>query len=219
MNIKQKIVALGAILMVILVAGCTSQTQEIDNSEEIEVLETTIDFLEAENKANIEFFKDYSIALVNIHIAIDKLNLANINYNKFDEYIREDEYYYDIAEGYLIASKEQILEAKELSEKAKIKLDKIKDNAPDSFFQGEIENRIKHNDALMEMLDNFYKTVNYYSKAFYEHNNGSEEKTLEYFEKGDEYTVKVNANIKEFADIQDDIDLYWEQDWYVEFLG
>jgi len=166
---------------------------------------------------NIIFFKEYSIALNNINIALGDLSLAIGNLDTGNYYIQTKEYYYDSAVIYYDVGKEQVLDAKELINKAKTKLQTLKDNAPNSFFQEDVNNRIEQTDALILVGNSLYSLLDYERQQLYEINYGSETKATEYYNKYTALIPLYNNHLKILSDVQNKIDLYWDQDWYVTF--
>lgn len=171
-----------------------------------------------QNEKNINFFKEYTIALNNIYVGSSYIALANINLEKFNGYISDDEgYYYDFAEPLASLGKEQATKSKDYLTKAKTKLEAIKDKAPNEFFKEEVSMRIEQTNALILNSNQIYSLLDYAKQQLYEINYGSKSKATEYHVKYNSLIEEVNTNLKNLSDIQNKIDLYWDQDWYVTF--
>ncbi len=111
------------------------------------------------------------------------------------------------------------MDGKELANKAKTKLQKILNNPPNLFFQKDVENRIEQTAVLINVLDVHYQMIDYAVKELYEVNYGSDAKADEYFDKYNDLIPRYNDLLQDFSDVNNRIDLEWDQDWYVEFQG
>ncbi|MCX6710127.1 MAG: hypothetical protein NTV63_04230 [Candidatus Woesearchaeota archaeon] len=165
----------------------------------------------------LNFFKEYSIALNNIHVASGLDVEANLNLDAGNSYTETEEYYYEFAIPYYDTGKEQVLDAKELLNKAKSKLQNLQSNAPNSFFQSDVEDRIEQVDALISVSNDLYSLLDYQKQQLYEVNYGSESKATEYNNKYNALVPEFNNRLKKLSEIQNRIDLNWDQDWYPTF--
>ncbi len=169
------------------------------------------------NTDTVDFLKDYSITLVHIHRAISYLGLSNLNLQAGDDYVYSGEYNYVDAERIYDKGKEYALDSKELLIKAKRKLREIEDKAPNSFFKQEIKNRVDHINELLSNADILYSMIDYAERSTYEINYGTESKSIEYDKNYNDLIPKYNSNLKKLSDIENIIDLEWDQDWYSTF--
>ncbi len=165
-----------------------------------------------------EFIKQYAIVLNNIHRAMAYYDLSNLNLIAAQEYSQGD-YVYAYATPLYDEAKEQSAVAAELLNKAKVKLSTIQNNAPNSFLKEDVTNRIKQVDAWLIVGKNFFSLIDYSAKELYEINHGSEAKATEYFNKYNEMEPITLENTKKLSEIQNEIDIHWDQDWYISFQG
>ena len=192
-----------AIVLVILIAFLTySYVQNKSNNLEEE---------------SINFFKEYSIALNNIHVASNLFNTASINLDVGTYYAQAKDYSYEYAISYFDLGKKQSLDARELLIKTKMKLQNMRGTVQNSFVKDDILNRIKQAESLVSVNDDLYLLIDYQGKQLYEVNYGSESMAVEYKNKYDELIPSYNDKLKNLTEIQNKIDLYWDQDWYPEF--
>jgi exonuclease VII small subunit len=165
----------------------------------------------------LNFFKEYSVALNNIHVASGLFDIASLNLDAGNSYVETGEYYYEFAIDYYDTGKEQVLDAKELLNKAKTKLQNLQNNAPNSFFQEDVEKRIEQADSLISVSNDLYSLLDYQKQQLYEINYGSESKATEYYNKYNTLIPEFNNKLKKLSEIQNQIDLNWDQDWYPTF--
>ncbi len=177
----------------------------------------TLNQFSSSQEETLNFFKEYSIALNNIHIASGFLDIALLNLNAGNSYVETGEYYYEFAIDYYDTGKEQVLDAKELLNKAKTKLQNLQTNAPNSFFQEDVEKRIEQADSLISVSNDLYSLLDYQKQQLYEINYGSESKATEYYNKYNALIPEFNNKLKKLSEIQNQIDLNWDQDWYPTF--
>ena len=165
------------------------------------------------------FLKDYTIALVNIHRAITYLDLAIVNLEYGTDYVLNfpEEYEYGTAAAIFDQGMEQAADSKDLLLRGKTKLDAVKDDAPSPLFQQDIELRIQQADALLIVTENVHDLLRNTEREVYETNYGTPEMTQEYNDKFNEVTDEYNSNLKKLSDVQQKIDLLWDQDWYPAF--
>lgn len=211
-------------IVVILLVGATyfitsiylnsSYQTQISNINQ--TYQTQINFIQEQN---LNFFKEYSVALNNIHIASSYSDLANVNLNKLNEYTAPNGtgYVYEFAVLFADLGKEQATKSKDYLTKAKTKLGKIKDSAPNEFFKEEISGRIEQVNLLIIYADQSYNLLDYAKQQLYEVNYGSQTKATEYWDKYNTLIPESNANLKKLSDIQNKIDIQWDQDWYPTF--
>jgi hypothetical protein len=165
----------------------------------------------------LNFFKEYSVALNNIYVASGLFDIASLNLDAGYSYVQTEEYYYDFAIPYYDTGKEQVLDAKELLNKAKSKLQNLQTNAPNSFFESDVKDRIEQVDALISVSNDLYSLFDYQKQQLYEVNYGSESKATEYHNKYNALIPEYNEKLKKLSDVQNRIDLNWDQDWYPTF--
>jgi len=165
----------------------------------------------------LNFFKEYSIALNNIHVASGLFDIASLNLNAGNSYVETGEYYYEFAIDYYDTGKEQVLDAKELLNKANSKLQNLQTNAPNSFFESDVKDRIEQVDALISVSNYLYSLLDYQKQQLYEVNYGSKSKATEYYNKYNALVPEFNNKLKRLSEIQNRIDLNWDQDWYPTF--
>ena len=236
---KKVVLFVAVLLVVVFVSGCT--TGQITNNEEtptqqerdisflnqqkasleqeVTTLQEKIASLHKENEDNIEFFRKYSIALNNIHVAFQYLDLAKATFDIVNDYVLSGEYYYDGATPLYDGAIEYVLDAKELTIKAKTGLQKILNDAPNQFFREDVENRIEQATILIGVSDIFHQQINYIINELYEINYGSEAKADEYLDKANDLIPRYNSLLKDLSEVSNKIDLEWDQDWYDEFQG
>jgi hypothetical protein len=201
MNKKIKTISIHLIIVIVLITSTyfiTAQTVSTQDSD-------------------TEFFSEYIISVNNIHVAIENIDLALANEDVFTFYT-DGEYYYDSALIYTTGGKEQILEAKQLLEKADSKLKEVESNAPNTFFAEDVVNRLEQIEALFLVADDTYALLDYSEKELYEVNYGSDVKAADYHSQYNDRIETTNINLKKLSDIDNKIDLAWDQDWYPEFL-
>jgi len=168
-------------------------------------------------ESTLNFFKEYSVVLNNIHVASGLFDIANLNLDAGNSYTKTGEYYYEFAIPYFDTGKEQVLDAKELLNKAKSKLQNPQTNAPNSFFESDVKDRIEQVDALISVSNDLYSLLDYQKQQLYEVNYGSESKATEYYNKYNALVPEFNNRLKKLSEIQNRIDLKWDQDWYPTF--
>lgn len=210
------------IVTVLLVSGCVQDVQEEQKPDTtIQDLETRISDLQAsvgtcnqDKEDNIDFLKEYSIALNNFHVAFSYLELAVANRDYGNYYAQTEEYYYDTAMSYYDTCKEQTNDAREMLNKAERKLNSITGNAPDEFFAKELDNRIEQTVILTRFADSSYDLCDFAALQIYELAYGDEEKATEYFEKYNDEIYVHNDILRNLSTINNEIDIEWDQDWY-----
>ncbi len=169
-------------------------------------------------KDDTEFFNNYVIAINDYHVADSYFELAVINLENANWYTETD-YYYDTAINYIDLGKDQTGEAKQLLLHAKSKLDILKDIPPNEFYREEINNRIEQTDILLDLNNQYYLLLDYMSKSLYEINYGSETEATRYHLLYNDLIPEINENMQKLSDISQEIDLAWDEDWYVLFEG
>jgi hypothetical protein len=221
MKNKQQI-ALFIILAILLIAGTYFVTSfYLDNQVNLqkEQCNSQVNSINSKNEQNINFFREYSIALNNIHVGTSYTDIARVNLHKLNDYVSSNDtrYIYIFAEDIANLGKEQATESKDYLIKAKNKLETIKNNAPNNFFKEDVSNRIEQTDALITYADQTYNLLDYSIKQLYEINYGSKSTATEYWNKYNALILELNSNLKKLSDIQNRIDLNWDQDWYPTF--
>lgn len=225
---------ISGILLVLLIAGYkeikTYETKYNQSQLEIEQLnnevqekngqiETLQNQINTLREDNINFLNEYSIVLNNIHIASSYYDLASLNLDRGTEYIETQEYYYEFATPFFDTAKGFILDAKELFNKADMKLQNIQKDAPNSFFEEDIKNRIEQVDKFLISSDNIFILIDYKAKELYEINYGSPTKAKEYYNKYNNQVIVANSDLRKLSDVSNKIDREWDQDWYPTFQG
>jgi vacuolar-type H+-ATPase subunit I/STV1 len=202
------------------------QEQLDKNTAKVSLLQTQRDTLKsqianltAEKDSNLDFLKDYSTSLINIHRAMSYIDLASANLASGNEYVATGEYYYNFAIPFYDVGKEQVLDAKELLNKAKIRLKSVESKSPNDFYKKDVENRIKQVDALLSVSDSLYDLLDYQGKQLYEVNYGSESKATDFLNRYNNLIPKYNSQLEQLGKVHDSIDLEWDQDWYASFQG
>jgi hypothetical protein len=127
------------------------------------------------------------------------------------------EYYYEFAAPIADLGKEQATQSKDYLNRAKNKLENIKDKAPSEFYKEDVSNRIEQTNALIIYSNQLYLLLDYAKQQTYEINYGSKPKATEYWQKSNTIIPEFNANLKKLSDIQNKIDIAWDQDWYPAF--
>ena len=168
---------------------------------------------------NLNFFKDYSVALNDIHRGSSYGDLASINLNRLNDYTtpKSTGYVYSYASNLADLGKGQAAKAKEYLAKSKSKLEAIKNSAPNNFFKEDVSNRIEQANYLIIYADQYYTLLDYTKQQLYEINYGSQAKAAEYLNKYNSLVLDVNVNLKKLSDIQNKIDVQWSQEWYPTF--
>jgi len=165
-------------------------------------------------KGNIDFFNDYVIAINDYHIASEDFDLAGVNLNTGNWYIETGEYYYEFAIDYYDKAKEQLMDSKEFLTHAKLKLEVIKDDSPNQFYDKEITNRLEQIDILFDLVNQYYLLNDHMSKQLYEINYGSETEATRYFNLYNDLILEINDNLQKHNNISQKIDLAWDSNWY-----
>ncbi|MFH1849246.1 MAG: hypothetical protein ABH879_03590 [archaeon] len=173
--------------------------------------------LDTQLTKNFVFLREYSIATNNIHVASSYFELGSTNLNTGNFYVLTEGYYYEVAISFYEAGKRPVLDAKELLTKAIVKLENIEEDAPNSFFKEDVKNRIEQARLLLASCDNLYSLLDYEGQHLYEVNFGTAAKATEYFNRYNSVVTDYNSNLKTLSDIQNKIDLNWDQDWYPTF--
>ncbi len=168
---------------------------------------------------SIEFMKDYTTAVINIHVAINNINLANANLIRTNEYV-QGEYVYEYAKDVYGLGKDQINDAKQYLLKARDRLERIENNAPNEFFKVDVSNRLRQVEILISISDLTYSLLDNSEKQIYEVNYGSTLKAEDYLDEYNNVLVpQSNDKFRELSDIQNEIDKHWDQNWYPTFRG
>ena len=178
-----------------------------------------IDIESRQNQQNIDFFNDYVVAVNDYHVADSYFDLANVNLDNGIWYSGTEGYYYEFAIDYLEIARGQLTDAKELLAHSKVRLESIRDKAPNQFYKDEVQNRIEQNEIMFSIINKYYSLVDYMDKQLYEVNYGSEAEATRYFNMYNELIVESNEDLASLSDISQGIDLAWDQDWYVLFEG
>ncbi len=164
-----------------------------------------------------EFFNDYIIAVNDYHTASSFHDLAGANLDTVNWYTQTEDYYQDTAINYITTGKDQSGDCKELLLHAENKLNNLKDNAPNEFYNTEINNRIEQAKILSELCDQTLQLLEYTRLQLEEINYGSETEAIRYYNLYGDLIPEFNENLKNLSDISQEIDLAWDQDWYVLF--
>lgn len=211
------------LISVLLISGCiqegTGKSETEIQQDKISSLETSLSTCNQKAEDNEDFIEEYTISIINIQTAISNLELANGNLLFGNWYTSTEEYYYEDGESYFLTCKEQVNDAKELVNKAKSKLEKIKEKAPNEFFADDVEYRLEQISTLAAILNIYNNLCDYSNSQLYEINYGSEEKAEEYFNEYNEQIPVLNSNFESLSEVQNQIDLHWDQDWYAEYIG
>jgi hypothetical protein len=168
---------------------------------------------------NINFFKEYSIALNDIASGSSDTDFANVNLDKLNDYASPNGtgYIYELAVPFADLGKDQATKSKDYLVKAKAKLEGIKNNAPNDFFKEDVSNRMEQTDLLIIYANQTYNLLDYEKQELYEINYGSQTKATEYWNKYNALIIEFNSNLKQLSDVQNKIDMKWDQDWYPTF--
>jgi len=158
--------------------------------------------------------KEYIIAINNINLAYSSIGEADIYHNIANKYTQSSDYYYEEVTDMYKYAKEKILKSQETLKKSKLKLKEIEPKFKDDFLKEEIKNRIEQTDALYTFSDNLYLLIDYSEKMLYEVNYGSEEKAEEYLKIYNSLVPTYNHNLYKLSEINNKIDILWNQDWY-----
>lgn len=171
------------------------------------------------SKKTTDFFKDYVVAINDYHVASSYFDLANANLDNGNWYSSQVDYYYETAIDYYDISKEQLTISKEFLIHAKQKINAVKNMAPNTFYQEEMDNRIEQIDILVDLDNQFYLLNDYMASELYEINYGSETEATRYYNLYNDLISEVNVNLKKLSDISQEIDLAWDNNWYPLFEG
>jgi len=178
--------------------------------------QTHITEITALEETNNEFLTDYSIALNNIHIGTEDIDLGSANRGFGRFYANLGYYYAEDLLSYFVLGGDQILEGKERLTKAKAKLQQIEGDAPNEFFKEDVADRLEQVDVLLEYADNSYKLSDYYGDYIYAIQYGTTAEVDMHLDKFSDVIDDYNDNLDEIKEIQSKIDVHWDQDWYVE---
>lgn len=196
-----------------------TKNEEIDsNNDNIKQLESGLSQSQETNTNTVDFFKEYSIALNNIHIAYLYINMGKVNIKNTNEYVQTGDYTYSSADRLYDSSGKHILKARELLLKSDKKLREIRDDAPNSFFKTDVENRLDQVDSMLRVADDYYSALDYRQKQLYEVNYGSKEKASEYYNESFSLLPKATIDLNDMNLVHNKIDVEWDQDWYPNFL-
>lgn len=217
------------LLTVLIISGCTQtqdttefenqiqslQTENTSLQQEKTQLQQETTQLKEEKDSTVEFFKDYSISLVNIHLALNNLRLAQVNLNNAN-------YDSDAPEGYIYSSIValldggigQVADTESLLSRAKRKLQDIENYEPNSFFKNEVQNRLQHIELITNYSNDLKLLLEHRKNELYEVNYGSEEKAQEFLNKYNDVTNQFNSSLEKLSEIEDIIEIEWDQDWY-----
>ncbi len=218
---NQQATLLVILMFAVILSGCTQtqDTSQLDN--QIQALETENiklqETLNEQKDSTIDFFKEYSIALINIHIATESINIAERNLILGNDYVYSEEYYYEFATNYFDTGQEQIEQGKSMLSRAKRKLQKIQTSAPNQFFKIEIENRIKYIDILLEIGTDLSLLLKYSKNGTYEVNYGTQEKSDEIMQNYNELIPQYNSGLIQLGKISTQIEIEWDQEWYPDY--
>lgn len=166
---------------------------------------------------HIQFTKDYAILLNNIHVALEQLDLANDNLQYGNVYINDNQYVYSTAISYYHKAKDQALTAKDLLTKARLKFNTSQAISTDAFLSKDIINRLKQIDLLLKAVDDLYTLADYKSSELYQVNYGDKDKAHTYFLKYNDFIDTVNSDLRRLSEINNEIDLEWNANWYPLF--
>ncbi len=219
----KKIILVMVLIGVLLLTACETKEQIIQPYEEqINKLTTeNIDLkdkIEDTKKDAIYFFTEYSIALNDIYVGKEYVSLAITNMGIANDYTLEAYTYFDAKRIY-DAGKTNAVDGKELLKKAELRLKKIQNNSPTLFYEKEIENRLEQIRLWILVEEKTYLLIDYMDKQIYEINYGDEDKATKYFNMYNNLIPKSNEDMKDLSDAQNKIDLAWDKNWYVTFLG
>lgn len=188
-----------------------------DLNSEKETLQNQINTLKEDN---IDFTKEYSIVLNNIHMAINYLtsSAGNLDYGNY--YVQTGDYTYASAVIYHEIGGQQALNSKALLEQAEEKLKNIKDKSPNDFFERDVVNRLNQTKTLFDVANNLF-WLNYYAeKELYEVNYGTiKSEATQWHNNYNDMIPYYNINTKKMNDIHNKIDLQWDRDWYPNYEG
>ncbi len=219
MNKKKSVLLTYIIIGLILIVGTYFITSYMNTKEINLIQEKHKNEMGSLHESNLQFLKEYSIALNNIHMSIALLDLAIVNKDNVISYTDSNGqgYIYETAKSIINLGKDQSMDAQDYLTKAKIRLEGIKDKAPNDFFKEDISNRLEQIDLLLVFATQTYSLLDYTSQQLYEINYGTETKATEYYNKYNDLIPRYNSNLKKLSDIQNKIDLQWDQDWYPTF--
>jgi len=194
-----------AVLMVLLISGCSISTTQ--SSSEI----------------GTTFFKPYTIAVSNILVAEKVMNAALFN----EDYGWNDLFYYNDnassnyyqARDYLSTSSDQVSEAKSLLNKALLKLNTISSLAPDEFYRQDINLRTNLTNILISQYTVKANMVELRYDVLYSWwNDNATVFNATWDAYVDEYNnnllLQYNSYLEDSNTVREDIDLLWDQNWY-----
>jgi hypothetical protein len=171
---------------------------------------------EQTKEENVEFLKDYSVAVVNIHFADYLIDLAIKNSNTANDlFYDSDVYDYFYLKTFTDLSINQLNEAKVLLRTSKENLNKIKNNSPNSFFENEINKRLlqvnEYDKTIVLAIDLVNaKDKEYYAYIYEEYSDYEEKLSARNL-----LVSKYNEQIDKYNQANKEIELIWKQGWYV----
>ncbi len=166
-----------------------------------------------------DFYHDYIVATTHIHVSTRDIGLALSNLDLALSASSQPDYVYNDVVPFYDSGKGQATDGKELLLKARTILSRLNGTEPDDFIKVDLENRLKQVELLISYSDNSFNLLSYKSNELYEINYGSESEATRYFNLYNNLIPSSNSNLQELSDIQTEIDVHWEQDWYPTFQG
>jgi len=201
------------ILAIVLTYFISSQTSVSKYNSELDLQKISC---QSDKTKLTDFTREYSVALNDIYIGNSYLELSMSNFQRAEEYVLNNEtpYVYAYADSFFDTVKEQSAKSKDFLDKAKNKLDSIRDKSPNELFNGDVQNRIEQINLLTALSLQYYNLGDYKKQELYEVNLGSQSKATEYFNKANALIPEINNNLRKLSDVQNKIDMAWDQDWY-----
>ena len=193
------------------------RSEQITNlTSQKEILQSEINTLKNEN---IEFLNEYSIALNNINLAYGQITLSNGNMilGNYDSSLIGYDVYNTLA--YFDIGKQQALDGKVLLEKAKGKLKRLEDIAPNTFFEEEVKNRLNQTESMLDVSNNLFWLSYYLTEEINEVNFGTESRAKANLNDYNDMVPYYNENLAKMNDINNKIDLIWDKEWYPNYKG
>jgi hypothetical protein len=161
------------------------------------------------------FLTEYTIATNYIDSVIFTQKIVEINYNYYTDFIQSpDGYYYDDVEGYLDGSLSQSDESLEILEKSKVKLESIKLDSPNDFFDKELVLRLEQIELLKQSSIKRIEMIELTNDELYEVNFGSMEKATLIYEENNIVIEDFNDLVVREISKEQEIDIHWMEDFY-----
>lgn len=161
-------------------------------------------------KETLEFLKDYSIILTNIHVATEDLTLAKANI----DYARSsaNKTYNQLIDAHYIA-RSQINAAKQILSDTKDRIQILSSQTPDDFFLQDLSYREEQTQILANIANNLEDMISYSEREINELTYGSVEAAQGYLTSYQESQGYYDFNQESLIFLKKQIDEFWGQNW------